>query len=143
MALSTLVSAFLWGPLPLSRQGLPHGARLSSSGVAAVERVTAQLPPHAVVAVYDGFVTHVDHREQIYLWPTPFFAQHWKLFAQEGQRLPQAAEVEYVLLPTQLDDHPEVFDAIKSEFREVARSENDNHEGAVLYRRQAPTTLGA
>ncbi len=140
---STLVSAFLWGPLPLSRQGLPPGARLSSSGAAAVERVTAQLPPHAVVAVYDGFVTHVDHREQIYLWPTPFFAQHWKLFAQEGQRLPQAAEVEYLLLPTRLNDHPEVLDGIKNEFREVARSENDEHEGAVLSRRQAPATLGA
>jgi uncharacterized membrane protein len=143
VGVSTLLSAFLWGPLPLSRRGLPPNARLSASAVAAVERVTAQLPPHAVVAVSDRFVTHVDHREQVYLWPTPFFAQHWKLSAQAGQRLPQADDVEYLLLPSRLDDHVEVFDNIKAGFREVARAENDQHDGAVLYRRVAPTTLGA
>ena len=43
--------------------------------------------------------------------------------------------MQYLLLPPQLEDHAGVFTKIKSQFREVARSENEFHEGAVLYRR--------
>jgi len=132
---SALLCAYMWGPLPLARHGLPAHWSPSSAVVADVNHVVAQLPPNAVVAAYDTFVTHVDRREHVYLWPTPFYATHWKLSAQKGQRLPEADTVEYLLLPPRLDDHPAVFDAIKSGFTEIARAEDDHGQGAVLYRK--------
>ena len=91
----------------------------------------------AVVSAYDGYVTHVDHRRRVYLWPTPFSASHWKLGKQEGHRIAEADDIEYLLLPARLDDHPEVFDAIRSGFAEVARG-GDARDGVVLYRRISP-----
>jgi uncharacterized membrane protein len=134
VGVSAACSAYLWGPLPFSRHGPPHSNE-PLSAVAAIDKVVAQLPPNAVVAVYDAFVTHVDRRERIYLWPTPFSASHWKLFAQEGHRLPEAATVEYLLLPATLDDHPAVFDSIKANFTQIAHAENNQGQGAILYRK--------
>jgi hypothetical protein len=135
VGVSAACSAFLWGPFPFSRHGPPARWSPTSSAAEAANRVVAQLPSGAVVSAYDAFVTHVDRRQRVYLWPTPFAASHWKLGKQEGHRLPEAAAVEYLLLPAHLDDHVEVFDSIKSGFVEVARDANDRNEGAVLYRR--------
>ncbi|HEV7523782.1 MAG TPA: DUF2079 domain-containing protein [Acidimicrobiia bacterium] len=135
VGLSALASAYMWGPLPFSRYGPAAHWSPASAAAAGVDRVVAQIPAGAVVATYDQFAPHVDHREHVYLWPTPFFASHWKLFAQEGQRLPEADTVEYLLLPPRLADHPTVFDSIKADFVEVARAEDAHGLGAVLYRR--------
>jgi hypothetical protein len=47
-------------------------------------------------------VAHVDHRLRAYQWPTPFRAQYWGLYTEEGQRLSFAGEVQYLFLPTHL-----------------------------------------
>ncbi len=140
VGVSAACSAFMWGAFPFSRHGVPAHWSPSSPATRAVDQVAAQLPAGAAVSVYDAFVTHVDRRELVYMWPNPFFASHWKLFAQEGQRLPEADRVEYLLLPTRLDDHAAVFDAIAPGFTQIARAEDDQHDGAVLYRRNAPPT---
>jgi uncharacterized membrane protein len=135
VGVSALGCAYMWGPLPFARHSPPAHWSQSSSAVADVNRVIAQLPPNAVVAAYDAFVTHVDRRKRVYLWPTPFSASHWGLSTREGQRLSEADDVEYLLLPPVLDDHVAVFDSIKAGFTEVARAENDRGQGAVLYRK--------
>lgn len=137
VGVAAVLGAFLWGPLPFARTPAPHPG-YSPSAVAAFNEVIEQLPADASVAAYDDFVLHVAHRERVYLWPTPFSAAHWKLFEEEGKRLPEADTVEYVLVPVHLDTAPEILEAIKGEFTEVARAENELGDGAVLYRR---TTL--
>jgi uncharacterized membrane protein len=137
VGVSAATSAILWGPFPFSRHGPPAHWSPASSQVADINRVIAALPDAAVVSAYDGYVTHVDHRRRVYLWPTPFSASHWKLGRQEGHRIPEADDIEYLLLPARLDDHPEVFDAIRSGFAEVARG-GDARDGVVLYRRISP-----
>ena len=133
-----LVGGILWGPYTFSRQHPPQHLSASSSEVRAIEQVRKQLPANAIVAADDAFVPHVDHREHVYLWPTPFYAQHWKLFEQEGQRLAEAATVQYLFLPVTVTDHPDVFAQVRDQFVEVARAENDEHRGAVLYKRVTP-----
>jgi uncharacterized membrane protein len=134
---AALVSAYMWGPLAFSRQG-PAAHAKPATAVTAIDKVRAQIPANAIVSAYDAFAPHVAERRRVYLWPTPFSALHWKLFEQEGRRLPEADDVEYLFLPTHLDDHPDVLDANRDDFVEVARAENDNGEGAVLYKRVRP-----
>ena len=135
---ASLLGAYLWGPLPLARHPFVNHTNPNTSEVAAIDSVTRALPPNAVVSVYDWYVTHVDHRQRVYLWPTPFDAQHWGLFHQEGRQLPFANDVQYLLLPTNLTDHPDVLARIKADFIPVARADDANHRGAVLYRRISP-----
>jgi hypothetical protein len=98
--------------------------------VQAIDRVKDKLPPDAVVSAYYAFAPHVDHRARVYMWPTPFHAVYWNTFKQEGRRLAVADDVQYVFLPTNLEDHPETLAEIKGDFHVVARSPN-----AVLYKR--------
>lgn len=135
IACSALVSSVLWGAFPFSRSGPPPHASPSSAYVTGLNAVVAQIPADASVSAYDGFLPHVDRRKDVYLWPTPFSASHWGVNVPAGTRLPQSAGVEYLLLPTRLDDHPEVLRAIAGQFTEVARSEDAAGDGAVLYRR--------
>ena len=88
---------------------------------------------------YYAFAPHIAHRKQIYMWPTPFAAVDWGTFKQEGKRLPQAKQVQYLLLPPQLDDHAGVFQAVKGDFTELDRGVNDLGQGAVLYKRTSPS----
>jgi hypothetical protein len=99
--------------------------------VAAINDVAHKLPPNASVAAYYSFVPHIDHRKEVYVWPTPFHAALWGTYKQEGQRLPQADTVQYVMVPPDLTDHPEVLAQIKDQFEIVAQSSN-----AVLYKRK-------
>ena len=135
VALSALWTSFLWGPFPWSVHNTVAHLSPSNSAVQAVERVQDKLPSGAVVSVYYGYASHVDHRRRVYMWPTPFAASNWKTFKQEGQLLPEARDVEYLFLPTNLEDHAGVFDRVRSEFHEVARAQNDLGQGAVLYKR--------
>ena len=64
------------------------------------------------------------------MWPTPFHASNWNTFKQEGECLPIANDVQYLMLPPDLGDHADVFNTIQSQFQVVAKSSN-----AVLYKR--------
>ncbi|MBV8159632.1 MAG: DUF2079 domain-containing protein [Acidimicrobiia bacterium] len=135
VALSSLWAAYVWGPYPFSLHHTVAHLSPSYSSVRDINSIERRLPKNAVVSAYYAFAPHIDHRRRIYMWPTPFAASNWKTFKQEGQQLPEANDVEYLLLPPILDDHAGVFDKVKSEFTEVARSENDLQQGAVLYER--------
>jgi uncharacterized membrane protein len=102
VSVAAVISGTLWGLGPISvGSTYPH---LDPSGpaVAEINAVRAALPPDAVVSAYYAYVAHVDHRLRAYQWPTPFRAQYWGLYTEEGQRLSFAGEVQYLFLPTHL-----------------------------------------
>ena len=121
---TSLACAYLWGPTPLGR----HEAVIASpSGpsVPHLKRAIAMIPDDAVVSSFYGYVPHVDHRKEIYMFPNPFKASYWGTFKQEGQRLPQADRVEYILVPTALDPEPAaVLAQIRADFEVVYEAGN-------------------
>jgi uncharacterized membrane protein len=132
----TVICAFwscvLWGFAPFSNQTAvsvwpPNGAIVHS-----YTKLENMIPPNAVVAAQYLFVAHLDHRTGIYLWPTPFETGNYGLFNTNGQRLPVASTVQYLLLqvPITTSEDLGTFDKIKPYFKMIA-SEN----GAGLYER--------
>jgi len=128
---ASLVGAYLWGPTPLGR----HEAYIANPGGAMVtsfHQAARMLPADAVVSTSYAWLPQIDHREQVYMFPNPWKASYWGTFKQEGQRLPQSDQVQYLLLPSQLDPEPKaVFDAIKEGFDVLY-----DQEGVVLLRRK-------
>jgi len=133
-----VVSCYLWGLSPFSADPTyPHLAP-ASAAVAAADRALSVIPADAVVSAGDFYVSHLDHRKYIYQWPTPFRAQYWGLYNQEGTRLPFASTVEYLAVPTVMSGTDEaVFESIASRFRLVASG-----GGVSVYRRVAPGRTG-
>jgi uncharacterized membrane protein len=121
---ATLVTAHLWGPTPLGR----HEAAIASpsgQSVPHLKKAMAMIPDDAVVSAFYGYVPHVDHREEIYMFPNPFQASYWGTFKQEGQRLPQADRVEYIFVPTALDPEPQaIFNRIRVDYDTVYEAGN-------------------
>jgi uncharacterized membrane protein len=117
-----LWACVLWGLAPFSRQTYPHWDP-SSPQVAAINTVERALPANAVVSAYYPYVSHLDHRTRIYLWPTPFRAEYWDRFESEGQRLPFADQIQYLMLPTDLSGpDAAVFASIAKQFRVVKQA---------------------
>ncbi|MHB1533240.1 MAG: DUF2079 domain-containing protein [Acidimicrobiales bacterium] len=115
----SLWACYLWGLAPFSIHTYPHLSTRSAE-VRAINAVEAALPPHAVVSAYYPYVSHLDHRTRIYMWPNPFSAQYWDRFQEEGRRLPFANQVQYVLLPTDLTGNDAaVWAANRRQFRVV------------------------
>lgn len=129
---AAFVSCLYWGLAPFSRQTYPH-ADPSSPQVRAINAVLRDVPPHAIVSAYYPYVAHLDHRTKIYEWPTPFAAQYWGLYKQEGQRLPFAGTVQYLVIPLPADLAPNdlaTWDSISRQFVPVGQG-----GGVVVYRR--------
>ncbi|MEA2704221.1 MAG: hypothetical protein QOD63_2166, partial [Actinomycetota bacterium] len=60
-----------------------------------------------------------------YMFPNPFRGSYWGTFKQEGQRLPQADRVEYILVPTILDPQPKaVLDEVRGDFDKIYEEGN-------------------
>lgn len=128
---ASLVSAYHWGPTPLSRHTVGV-ADPDYPTIPHLNRAVEMVPDSAVVSAHYAYVPHLDHRERIYMFPNPWKAQYWGTFKQEGQRLPEADDVEYVMLPTTLDPEPKaVFDSIRGEFETVYEA-----GGVTLVRRR-------
>ena len=130
-AVFTVACAYLWGPTPL---GI-HEMRPAPSDYPTIpylHAAMAMIPPDAVLSAHYTFVPHVDHRTEIYMFPNPFKASYWGTFKTEGQRLPQADRVQYVLLPSSLDPDPKaVLESIRNEFETVY-----DQGGIVLMKRK-------
>ena len=94
-----LAACVVWGLAPFSLHSYPHQST-SSPAVRDANAVIARIPPDAVVSAWYPYVSHIDHRTRIYMWPTPFAAKYWDTYHQEGQRLPFAGQIQYLLLPT-------------------------------------------
>ena len=132
VVVAALLSCLNWGLAPFSQHTYPH-ANPASPQVRAINAVLRDVPPHAVVSAYYPYVAHLDHRTQIYEWPTPFAAQYWGLYTQEGQRLPFAGTVQYLVLPLPVDLSPSdrhVWNSISRDFVPVGQG-----GGVVVYRR--------
>lgn len=116
---ASVVAACWWGPTPIGRDRFvpvdPNAAQAVS-----VREAIRRIPADGVVSAYHGWVPQVDHRERIYMFPNPWKATYWGTFEQEGERLPIAETVDWVLLPTLLD--PElgaVVLSVRAEFETV------------------------
>ncbi len=134
VASSALVACSLWGLSPWSRNPVyPHQAP-DSPAVVAADKALKAVPADAVVSASAFYVSHLDHRRKIYQWPTPFSAQYWGLYTEEGQRLPFASSVQYVVIPSQLSGTDKtVFNSIAAHFHLVVSG-----GGVSVYKRIAP-----
>ena len=133
----TFLACVLWGAFPFSVHQPPRWG-LDGAQARAVDTAARQLPPNAVVSAYFTFVPHVDHRERIYQFPTPFKAFHWGTYRQEGQQLSFVNQIQYLFLPVDLaGSQGEVFDSIATQFRLIHRVGN-----AAVYQRVALTPIG-
>jgi hypothetical protein len=91
------------------------------------------VPDDAVLSAFHSITAQMARRKVIYSFPNPFVRNLYgpDVFAG-GDRLPGADQVEFVLLPRELDQKAqEVWDAEKDAFRIV-------HENAwwVVYQRK-------
>jgi uncharacterized membrane protein len=104
LGMTSLVTAYLWSPFPGARE-YPTAYWPPSHPVAEDMRaIIADIPGDAVVSAYHRVTAHMAHREQIYMFPNPFRTE---LYGSDPDlldvRLPEADEVEYVVLPANLD----------------------------------------
>lgn len=97
VAASAITGGYLWGPLPVDRHPayvVDPAGRLARDARAAIRLI----PADAAVSAFYPFTTHLTHRERVYEFPNPFRAHWWGLQKEEGQRLPEADSVDYVVL---------------------------------------------
>ena len=129
-----LWSCVFWGLAPFSRDSFfPKMYNLSSGTIRAAGYLEARLPPEAVVAAWYPLVSHIDHRTQIYVWPTPFSASNWGLGTNIGARLPVSKRVEYLMLPVPLPpgNSNNVFASVSKSY--VLKASQD---GLALYKKK-------
>lgn len=135
MVLMSLVSSYLWGAFPGARAPAYVGDPASAFARDARAAI-AHVPPAASVSAMYPFTTHLAHRREIYEFPNPFSARWWALRDQEGQRLPEADGVAYVILAKNRGYwNPEldtVLQSLKGDFETTFDSEH-----VVLLRRRA------
>jgi uncharacterized membrane protein len=111
----------LWGFAPFSTNQVVTST-VSPEGVQGLNYLETLLPPNAAVSAWYPLVSHIDERSQIYVWPTPFYAEDWGAGTDTGARLPVANQVQYLLLPIPLDSStdPGVLKAIAPDYHLVA-----------------------
>ena len=99
-----LYTAYLWGPLPFSRNELAFWPP-DHPVAERMREIIEDIPSDAVVSAYYGVTPHLAHREQIYQFPNPFrVVLYGPDTSLEGTRLEDRAEqVEYVVLPVARD----------------------------------------
>lgn len=135
VALTSLWSSILWGPLPWSRNDIPHWAP-SHPGARAAREIVEQVPADASLSAHHIIATHLAHRTSIYMFPNPFRAVLYGSDVRlEGTRLDDLAErIEFVLLPVQRSEvEARDWAAIEEAFAVEAANEY-----WVLYRRDGP-----
>ena len=128
-----LWSCILWGFAPFSKNVVTATWDPASATVRGIATLEKKIPADAVVSAWWPLVSHLDHRTQIYLWPTPFKTGNYGLFYNtDGRRLPVADQVQYLMLPAPLtpDNGASVFASISSSYRLV-----NSAGGVALYRK--------
>ncbi len=98
LVVCSLYGAYLWGPLPFAREPWPT-VTIPAGERSDVNQALAAIPSGANLAVPYRFLTQLSHRAEIYEIPTPFAAQNWGTFDQEGKPLTdRIARLQYVLI---------------------------------------------
>ena len=136
VTLCALWGCVLWGDAPFSDNAIvPPDPNAPS--VLATRQIVDELPPNAAVSAAQNFVPNIDHRAQVYLFPTPFAQSYYGNPEYDGEELPFAGQVKYLLLPSCIScdgnmgmPDQDVFNRIAPAFRVVARA-----PGVVLYER--------
>jgi uncharacterized membrane protein len=137
VTLCALWSCVLWGAMPFSVGAVPD-PNPSLPGVAAIRQLMSVIPPDAVISAANNYVPNLDHRTQVYLFPNPFSQAYYGDPAHNGQELPSASHVRYLLLPACIScdanvaAYQGVFDRFKSQFHEI-----DKASSAILYERNS------
>ena len=132
-----LWSCVLWGAMPFSDGAVTY-ANPNLPGVAATRQLMSEIPPTAVISAAQNYVPNLDHRTKIYMFPNPFSQSYYGNPTHDGQELPSASSVQYLLLPAciscdaGLAGSQGVFDRFESQFHEVGRTSE-----AVLYERNS------
>jgi uncharacterized membrane protein len=138
LAAASLLTAYLWAPLPWGRTALYYGETENVYAESARE-LFELVPDDAVVSANYRLTPHLAYRPEIYQFPVPFRVLLYGAdTSMEGERLVDRSErVDFVMLPVQLDDDL-VADwlAVESAFDEVARNEI-----WVLYERDRTVAL--
>jgi uncharacterized membrane protein len=132
VAITTIVaitSGYLWTILPGSRNLYAH-SKAANPIANEVRSLAKRIPPNAVVSATHSFAPQIDHRERIYMFPTPFAASTWGLYDREGKRLPFADEIEYVFISPDLEDHQTDWDKVKGGFTLIV----EGHYSALYVR---------
>lgn len=128
---SSVITAYLWAPLPGGRTEITQW-HTDHPSVAAAHELFALIPPTAVISAYHPLTAQLARRKEIYAFPNPFVRSLYgpDVFAA-GDRLPQADSVEYVMLPTTLlGESGLVWEAERVRFTEVK-----SNAWWILYRR--------
>jgi uncharacterized membrane protein len=125
LAAATLMTAYLWAPMPWGRTPMYYGDTENVYAASARELLEL-IPDDAVVSANYRLTPHLAYRQEIYQFPVPFRVLLYGAdTSMEGERLVDRSErVEFVMLPVQLDNAL-IADwlAIESAFTEVARNE--------------------
>lgn len=120
----SLFAAFVWSPLPFARREVP--AWMPSHPVAAAAReIIEVIPPDASVTAQHSVTAHLARRQEIYMFPNPFKSTlYGSDVFHEGDRLPAAETVEYVVLHRTLTPEDEaVWAPERGDFVEVVSNE--------------------
>lgn len=85
------------------------------------EALVRQVPDGVPVSVAHNVTTHLNHRKEVYMFPTPFSAKLFGVGTEwEGKRLEAADRVEWVLIPVTLEaDEAGVWEREQHAFRLV------------------------
>ncbi|MBU1227053.1 MAG: DUF2079 domain-containing protein [Actinobacteria bacterium] len=138
LAISSVWTAYLWGPLPLAREPMGYWAADYPVAVSARE-IMGEIPGDAVVSAHWSLTPHLARREQIYSWPNPFsLNMYGRDISLEGRPMAEAAEVEYVVLGKPLtQEDAVVWDRVSDQF--TLQAENPDW---LLFRRVAADDRG-
>jgi hypothetical protein len=141
-------TCLMWGAVPIGKLitpwsddplgvAMPYAWPPSHPVAEAARDIIRDIPDDAVVSAQYTITAQLARREQIYMFPNPFrvvlYGPNTDLELMRA-RLPEADDVEYVVLPAQLDAQNSAdWDAVKAEFEAV-----DSNEYWVLYQRIEP-----
>ncbi len=119
-------SCAIWGLAPFSNNTAVSQWPPNSATVHDINSIERTIPPNAIVSAYYLFVPHLDHRTQIYLWPTPFETGNYGLFNNNGTTLPVAKNVQYLmlLLPVTNSEDLSTFNSIAKHFTLVSSKDD-------------------
>jgi uncharacterized membrane protein len=110
MLVGAILGLWLWGPVTGSRNPEQWVTR-PAGYIQAAHTAIDMIPDNAVLSADYRFITHCDHRVEIYEFPNPFSSYNWGDKSEKGETLVErAARVEYVLVSSTLDERSsEVF----------------------------------
>jgi uncharacterized membrane protein len=148
VAVMTVWTCLMWGAVPIGKLVMPWSADPigrempyswpSTHPVAEAARdIIADIPDDAVVSAQYTITAQLARRKQIYMFPNPFravlYGPNTDLEAARA-RLPAADDVEFVVLPQQLDAANQAdWDAVSDDFEVL-----DQNQYWVVYQRVTP-----